>query len=138
MRYSAFTESQCNAGWFTLLTSLLGFFRVKRWERGILTPQQPAVPRTPEEIAREHALLSNMESSFGLSFPSRQDIRIGLGLGRRRDSEGEFVVHESAAAGRADGHAEEEDAGAALARRREAARETDRRLRDGLQAAGLL
>jgi len=124
-------------GWFTLLTSLLGFFRVKRWERGILTPQQPFAPRTSAEAARDRALISNLESAFGFSLPTRQDIRTGLGLGRR-DAEGELIVHESAAAGRTEDPVEEEDAGAALARRREAARELDRRLQDSLQAAGLL
>jgi len=111
-------------GWFTLLTSLLGFYRVKRWERGILSPQQPATPRTAAEVARENALLSHLQIAFG--------------IGGQRDSEGEIVVHESAAAGRADVPVEEEDAGAAIARRRETALQSDRRIREGLQAAGLL
>jgi len=119
-------------GWFTLLTSLLGFLRVKRWERGILAPQRPEAPRTAAEVARDRAVISNLESAFGFSVTTQN--------AHARDSEGELVVHESRAAGRPDGQPllVEEDAGAAHIRQQEQARENDRRLRDGLQAAGLL
>ena len=36
-----------SSGWFILLTSLLGFWRVKRWERSILESQNPA-PSQPQ------------------------------------------------------------------------------------------
>jgi hypothetical protein len=127
-------------GWFILLTSLLSFWRVKRWERGILTPQRLPAPRTAEEAARDHALISNIEEAFGLPILSRSDLRAGLGFGgRARDSEREYIVHEADAAGRMDderepmmpvieGDGDEE-------RDRLA---SDRRLREALQASGLV
>ncbi|KAM5532287.1 hypothetical protein V8D89_014045 [Ganoderma adspersum] len=54
-------------GWFILLTSLLGFWRVKRWERGILSSQDEApAPSTPEERARSAAIIHSIERVFGL------------------------------------------------------------------------
>lgn len=88
-------------GWFILLTSLLGFWRVKRWERGILSPRRAAAPRTAEQTAHDVALISNLEQAFGLPIISRRDLRAGLGFGRR-DSGREYVVHEEDAAGRTD------------------------------------
>ncbi|KAI0832473.1 hypothetical protein BC628DRAFT_1485897 [Trametes gibbosa] len=54
-------------GWFILLTSVLGFWRVKRWERGILSSQEevPAAA-TPEEQARSAAIIRSIERAFGL------------------------------------------------------------------------
>lgn len=95
------------------------------------------------EVPRERAFWG-LQSAFGISALSGPDVRAGLGFGGRsgRDAEGEIVVHESAAAGRTEGAPDgqdiEEDEGAAIARRRQEARESDRRLRDGLHAAGLL
>lgn len=113
---------------------------MKRWERGILTPQRPAAPRTPEDAAREQAVIANIEDVFGFPVLSRMDLRSGLGFASRtRDSEREYVVHETDAAGRMDDGEREvvmpeseldEGAREALAR--------DRRLRDALQASGLL
>lgn len=129
------------SGWFILLTSLLGFWRVKRWERGILTPQRPAAPRTAEESTRDQVLIANIEDIFGFATLSRGDLRAGLGFGSRtRDSEREYVVHETDAAGRT-GESEREpmipieesESGA----EREL-RENDRRIRDALEASGLL
>jgi Protein of unknown function (DUF2370) len=88
-------------GWFILLTSLLSFWRVKRWERGILSPQQPMVPRTAEESARDREVIANLEDVFGFRVLSRSDLRPGLGFGSR-DSEREYIVHETDAAGRMD------------------------------------
>ena len=49
---------QSFSGWFILLTSLLGFWRVKRWERGILSSQDEApAPSTPAKPKRTLAEL---------------------------------------------------------------------------------
>ncbi|KDQ29324.1 hypothetical protein PLEOSDRAFT_1064105 [Pleurotus ostreatus PC15] len=72
-------------GWFILLTSLLGFLRVKRWERGILNSQQntsttPAAPTT-----FRFPLFPQVERNFGFSGFERMDLlRRGLGLGSRQ------------------------------------------------------
>jgi len=127
-------------GWFILLTSLLSFWRVKRWERGILSPQRPAAPRTTEEFARDQAVVSNIEEVFGLSILSRSDLRAGLGFGSRaRDSEREYIVHEADAAGRMDDDEREPMMPAAEGDWREReVQAADMRLREALQASGLL
>lgn len=122
-----------------MLTSLLSFWRVKRWERGILTPQRPAVPRTAEESARDQALLSNLEDVFGFPVLSRGDLRTGLGFGSRtRDSEREYVVHEADAAGRTGESEREPMLPVEESEAQREARARDRRLREALEASGLL
>ena len=70
------------AGWFILLTSLLGFWRVKRWERGILSAQgETAAPATPEEHARSAAIIHSIERAFGLQgLADGSLLRAGLGF----------------------------------------------------------
>lgn len=56
-------------GWFILLTSLLGFWRVKRWERSILSTQQgdhPVASASPADEARNSAIVQRVESVFWL------------------------------------------------------------------------
>jgi hypothetical protein len=61
-----------------LLTSLLGFWRVKRWERGILASQQSS------SSTNQHGAtgLSQFERTFGLRGVTRGDFfRQGFGFG---------------------------------------------------------
>ncbi|CDO76262.1 hypothetical protein BN946_scf184470.g20 [Trametes cinnabarina] len=69
-------------GWFILLTSVLGFWRVKRWERGILASQgETAAPATPEEHARSAAIIHSIERAFGLQgLANGSLLRTGLGF----------------------------------------------------------
>jgi len=57
-------------GWFVLITAVLGFWRVKRWERGVKQAAHeaanPRPPPTAEELATERAVLSSIEQAFGL------------------------------------------------------------------------
>jgi hypothetical protein len=48
-------------GWFLFMTSLLQFWRVKRWERGIRASTQAA-----EVAPQDHQLLSNLQIALGL------------------------------------------------------------------------
>ena len=66
-------------GWFVLLTSLLGFWRVKRWERGIIASRESAAASAPPRT--NPGLLG---SSFGFPGLSRADIYQGFGFGSRR------------------------------------------------------
>lgn len=67
------------AGWFILLTSLLGFWRVKRWEQGILSSQHGA-PQA-QEPAQRAAVLRHIERVFGLQgLADGSLLRSGLGL----------------------------------------------------------
>ncbi|KAF9453423.1 hypothetical protein P691DRAFT_800688 [Macrolepiota fuliginosa MF-IS2] len=49
-------------GWFLVLSSLIGFWRVKRWESALRTPV------TAEDIEYDRAVRRNIESVFGVSF----------------------------------------------------------------------
>ncbi|EPQ54355.1 hypothetical protein GLOTRDRAFT_111649 [Gloeophyllum trabeum ATCC 11539] len=57
-------------GWMLLLTSLIGFWRVKRWERSIRQASQPQTV-TPEELERDRAVRRNLEIVFGI--PTEED-----------------------------------------------------------------
>ncbi|OBZ76643.1 Metal homeostatis protein BSD2 [Grifola frondosa] len=53
-------------GWFILLTSLLGFWRVKRWERGILSSQQDVPPVPSQDQSQGPAIIRSFERLFGV------------------------------------------------------------------------
>lgn len=59
-------------GWFLLLTSLLGYWRVKRWERSILSNATPA----PAPTADSAAPSSSIFRAFG--FHNSSLLRQGL------------------------------------------------------------
>jgi len=106
-------------GWFLFLSSILGFWRVKRWERGILNAQ-------PHSDRPVHEEPPESEVPISFTFPG-MFLREGLGLStvRRQDEEegnGErFVVQE-------------------IDRQRQIAevRLNDARLQRNLRAAGLI
>jgi hypothetical protein len=78
-------------GWFILLTSLLGFWRVKRWERGVLVAQRDS--STP--IQSNSGFVSQLESSFSLRGWSRIELlREGFGFSRRNHQEDDEVLAE--------------------------------------------
>ncbi|PFH53086.1 hypothetical protein AMATHDRAFT_138432 [Amanita thiersii Skay4041] len=52
-------------GWFLLISSVIGFWRVKRWESSVRTNHSQA-PASPEEIERDLAVRRNLESVFGV------------------------------------------------------------------------
>lgn len=133
-------------GWFILLTSLLGFWRVKRWERGILSSQQ-ATPLGDAAAPHAPAPSADYHDGRTLFMISGRDLRVGLGLGGRgRNAEEEYVVHESAAAGRrtADGlervplPASVNGQPTDLQMRQALAALRDRNLHENLRAAGLV
>lgn len=75
------------------MTSVLGFWRVKRWESNIIASQREnAGPGNATDAQQQsQAIASSLQRVFGL--PRRQDIsemlRTGLGFSsRRRDGEG--------------------------------------------------
>lgn len=76
-------------GWFILLTSLLGFWRVKRWERSILASQRDG-SSPPSETPSPLSALAQMESTFGFrgAAGARIDLfRQGFGFGNRNRRE---------------------------------------------------
>jgi len=52
-------------GWFLLLSSIIGFWRVKRWE---ITIRAPATPPSTDEIQRDLNVRRGLEEAFGLTF----------------------------------------------------------------------
>lgn len=68
-------------GWFVLLTSVLGFYRVKRWERSILSTQR----ESPVSAAATTAALGDGQD-YAIQGMSRIDVlRAGFGFRTRRD-----------------------------------------------------
>ncbi|PPQ99056.1 hypothetical protein CVT24_003616 [Panaeolus cyanescens] len=69
-------------GWFILLTSVLGFWRVKRWERGVLASRAgPDNSSNTPHPRQGSAIVSNLESNFGLRGMSRIELlRQGFGF----------------------------------------------------------
>ena len=54
-------------GWFLLLTSIIGYFRVKRFELSVRASHAAPPVLTPENAQRDVALRRNLEEVFGIS-----------------------------------------------------------------------
>jgi hypothetical protein len=52
-------------GWFLVLSSLISFWRVKRWESAL---RSPVAPPTAEDLERDRAIRRNIENVFGIDF----------------------------------------------------------------------
>jgi hypothetical protein len=72
-------------GWFILLTSVLGFWRVKRWERGVLASQRGSDAPSSSRGRQVTPVASTLESNFGLRGASIHELfRQGFGLSNPR------------------------------------------------------
>lgn len=84
-------------GWFILLNSLLGFWRIKRWERSILeshreNPAAPIpMPGSTSEAEGRSTLSSHFERTFGLRLPSARNLQLGLGLRNTRPGSNDLI-----------------------------------------------
>ncbi|KAJ7094643.1 hypothetical protein B0H15DRAFT_131875 [Mycena belliarum] len=120
-------------GWFILLTSVLGFWRVKRWERNVLASQREN-PGAPPPVTGSSPFVSQFEQGFGLRGMTHSDLfRQGFGFGPRRDereaaspdaTETDYMIPV--------------DADPEQARQLQQAIENERRLHQELRAAGLI
>ncbi|GJJ08226.1 hypothetical protein Clacol_002435 [Clathrus columnatus] len=92
-----------SVGWFILLTSLLGYWRVKRWERGLRNVNEPS-SMTPEVStpAADRNVVINPFTLFGIPIPRHDDreqdengleISTPVGLGREH-SQREATEHD--------------------------------------------
>ncbi|PIL35706.1 transporter [Ganoderma sinense ZZ0214-1] len=54
-------------GWFLLLSSCVGFYRVKRWEASIRAASMPEEPVTEEQRAHDEQVRRNIEIAFGFA-----------------------------------------------------------------------
>lgn len=137
-RMTLYLKANLCTGWFILLTSLLGFYRVKRWEKGILASQQASQPReTPAQPAPSGRMFStNLEQAFALNGMSRIELlRQGFGLSRnppRQEATPEYAVRAEA------GGVRPLDPNNPADRQAIEVSEQDLRLRENLRAAGFL
>jgi len=130
-------------GWFILLTSLLGFWRVKRWERGIMASQRDT-PTSAIDAQRDVA--SRMHDAFslrGVIWPGF--IRRGFGLGGSADRSNEPARTPSRAEEGLASHDDARETDSMLPTDPENNERTveeliarDRRLRADLRAAGFM
>ncbi|TBU32618.1 hypothetical protein BD311DRAFT_714456 [Dichomitus squalens] len=60
-------------GWFLLLSSCVGFYRVKRWEASIRAASMPQEPITEEQRARDEQVRRNIEIAFGFAHLGDED-----------------------------------------------------------------
>jgi len=125
-------------GWFILLTSLLGFWRVKRWERGVLVAQRDSSASTE----RTPGFVSQIESSFSLRGISRIEfLRQGFGFGSRNHNheDGEILRAEEGESQRTPREIDPMISTDSSDPQRSAqALETDRQLRRHLRDAGFI
>ncbi|KAF5382088.1 hypothetical protein D9615_004316 [Tricholomella constricta] len=61
-------------GWFIFLSSIIGYARIKRWERSIRAAAQPT-PVSPEAVERDIAIRRNIASVFGVAFEDEEEVR---------------------------------------------------------------
>lgn len=128
-------------GWFILLTSVLGFWRVKRWERGILASQREN--SQPTESTRRESPLFNLAVPLSSVFQR---------ISGRRSRDGEQADEQATALSRAEegvaNHHDDAretdvmlsgaDANSPANDRQVEVTAADRRLRDALQSAGFM
>ncbi|KAI6152156.1 hypothetical protein BKA82DRAFT_4107874 [Pisolithus tinctorius] len=81
------------AGWFLLLTSTLGFWRVKRWEKSILAPSNPSPDLPPPPLQTHARSFSEVDADTEMPWPSflapmMQSIGSHRWSRRRRDARG--------------------------------------------------
>ncbi|KAI0833312.1 hypothetical protein BC628DRAFT_1335097 [Trametes gibbosa] len=110
-------------GWFLLLSSCVGFYRVKRWESAIRVASLPQEALSPEQRQRDAQVRRNIEAAFGFGpldleddEPPRPSARVGTAPVATGDGD------------------EQEDAQQRAARLLEA----DQRLARTLHAAGMI
>jgi hypothetical protein len=125
-------------GWFILLTSVLAFWRVKRWERGILASQPE---NTQENGGRSAHVISQITTALSFGPHGHADmVRQGLGFGSARERE-ERETEEVNQAVNTEGAEREpmlpidHDSNSDRGRSIEAASENERRIRQHLRAA---
>ncbi|KAJ6598932.1 hypothetical protein DFH09DRAFT_970877 [Mycena vulgaris] len=126
-------------GWFILLTSVLGFWRVKRWERGVMASQREN-PGAPPPVLSSGPFMTQFERGFGLRGMTRSDLfRRGLGFGPRdeHDEHDDDRAEVSVDATETDLMIPA-DADPERVRQLEEALRNERRLHEELRAAGLL
>ena len=57
------------SGWFLLLSSIIGFWRVKRWEQTVTVTSPPTV----EQLEEDQQLRQNLQRIFGIPFSQRRE-----------------------------------------------------------------
>ena len=53
-------------GWFLLVASIIGFYRLTRWEKSIRQAANPPAPRSTEQTQQDLEARRNIERVFGI------------------------------------------------------------------------
>lgn len=61
------TKENTATGWFLLLTSMIGYFRVKRFELSVRASRTVPTTLSTEDIQRDVAFRRNLEDVFGIN-----------------------------------------------------------------------
>lgn len=77
-------------GWFLLLSSIIGYWRVKRWETSVRAAAAPATPSTAQ-VQRDRSVRRNLEEVFGFHFEQNHATEEHDETLTRRDSSGNLV-----------------------------------------------
>ncbi|KAL4064994.1 hypothetical protein V8B97DRAFT_1875429 [Scleroderma yunnanense] len=85
-------------GWFILLSSMIGFWRVKRWESSIRATNSRG-PLTPEEIERDISTRHNLEQVLGFPLEDEASQPQGPRIPTQRELEEARLQHDLRAAG---------------------------------------
>ena len=64
---SGLTTENTATGWFLLLTSMIGYFRVKRFELSVRASRTDPTSLSTEDIQRDVAFRRNLEDVFGIN-----------------------------------------------------------------------
>ncbi|KIM84146.1 hypothetical protein PILCRDRAFT_87611 [Piloderma croceum F 1598] len=73
-------------GWFFLLSSIIGYWRVKHWEMSIRSSHRGSI--TPEDINRDIAIRRNIEQVFGIGTGEGDEEESGARQTSRRNETG--------------------------------------------------
>lgn len=65
-----------DTGWFLLLSSVIGYWRVKRWETSIRASSNRE-PLTAEDANREITIRRNIEQVFGIGMRGEEEVAGG-------------------------------------------------------------
>ncbi|KAF5342076.1 hypothetical protein D9611_001569 [Ephemerocybe angulata] len=62
-------------GWFLLLSSCVGYWRVKRWEASLRAPPPPD-PTTADEVERDQTIRRNIANVFGIHLEDEEVVML--------------------------------------------------------------
>jgi hypothetical protein len=87
INYNSFIATR-KKGWFFLLSSIIGYWRVKHWEMSIRSSHRGSI--TPDDINRDITIRRNIEQVFGIGMGEGDEEESGARQSSRRNETGEL------------------------------------------------